>query len=152
MLELVLRFVTLGSVDTSAIAIVTALRANNRRLGAQIFLTYTDRIYDLRRSLPAEAYLSRRAITSRELTAEERRSVHEALYLIFEFHALRYYGYIGSSIWRIWEPDMERMLNAPVFRREWSVMREEFELHPQFVLWVAQRQRKDGPTADTLGN
>jgi len=146
-LELILRFVTLGSVMTSLIAIVVALRAHNRQLGAQVFLNYSDRIHSLRRSFLTETYLSGEALASRALADEERRLVHEAFYLIFEFHALRHYGYVGTSVWRIWEPDIQRLLTSPTFGREWSIMKATFQPHPHFVAWVSHIQQR-GATFD----
>jgi hypothetical protein len=141
-LDLILRFVTLGSVVTSAIAVVVAFRAHNQQLGAQVFLNYSDRIHLLRRSFLTETYLSGEALASGTLADEERRLVHEAFYLIFEFHALRHHGYVGSSIWRIWEPDIQRLLASPTFCREWSIMKAMFQPHPHFVAWVSSMQER----------
>lgn len=139
MLDSILRFVTLGSVMTGAIAIYTALLTNNRRLGAQIFLAYTERIFNVRRALPADSYLTRLK-PERALTAEERRAVHEACYLVFEFHALKQHGYIAANIWRIYEPDMDRLLSSPAFDEEWERLRKDFAHHPKFVDWVSQKR------------
>jgi hypothetical protein len=149
-LDLILKFVALGSVITGIVAIYIGVLNNNRRLGAQIFLTYADRIFSVRRSLPPESFLSRFGRPDRELTAEERRAVHEALYLVFEFHALRQGRYISRRIWAICEPDMERLLNTPVFDREWPGMREEFSVHPEFIAWVSQKRTKVGAARNVV--
>jgi hypothetical protein len=46
-LDQILKFMTLGTVIVGSIAIYTALHTNNRRLGGDIFLRYSDRISDL---------------------------------------------------------------------------------------------------------
>jgi len=139
-LDYVLKFVTLGSVITGVSAIYTALKTNNRRVASQVFLVYSERIFNIRRALPPDTYLSRLK-SERLLTAEERRVVHEAFYLIFEFHALRQYGYIASDIWRIYEPDMVRLLKSPAFHEEWHALQNEFSGHPKFIAWVAEKRR-----------
>jgi hypothetical protein len=142
LLDAILKYLALVSVITSATAIYIALLINKRRLGAQIFLTYTDRIFNVRHGLPAESYLNRLGQPKRELTAEERRAVHETLYLIFEFHALRRQGYVARNIWQIVEPDVERLLRSAIVVAEWTSIQEEFEMHPEFVSWVSQKQQK----------
>jgi hypothetical protein len=57
MLDQILKFMTLGTVIVGSIAIYTALHTNNRRLGGDIFLRYSDRISDLRRNLPITAFI-----------------------------------------------------------------------------------------------
>jgi hypothetical protein len=55
LLDVILKFITAGSILTGAIAVYIALRNNNRQIGAQIFLAYSDRIHKLRNSLPLDA-------------------------------------------------------------------------------------------------
>ncbi len=135
----ILKLVTLGSVITGAIAIYTAILTNNRRLAAQIFLAYTERVFDVRRALPADSYLTR-FNPEKPMTAEERRAIHESFYLFFEFFALRQHGYIAANIWRIYEPDMEKLLRSPAFDSEWEVLRQEFASHSEFIAWVSKKR------------
>jgi hypothetical protein len=72
--------VTLGTVMIGCVAILTALYTNNRRLGADIFLKYSDRISDQRRRLPTAAFLQGGGINVTEMTPDERRVVHEIIY------------------------------------------------------------------------
>jgi hypothetical protein len=48
-LDIALKLVTIVSVLVGAVAIYIALRNDSRQIGAHIFLTYADRIHDLRR-------------------------------------------------------------------------------------------------------
>jgi len=145
LIELVLRFVTLGSVLVGAAAIFIALRNNTRQLGAQIFLSYSDRIHKLRLSLPHDYYDSRLAGgADGVLNPETRRFVIEILQLVFELHALKRHGYVDKQIWRVWEPDIDRLLRSPAVRREWPSLEREFATHPKFVTWVEQRQGSAG--------
>src|SRR5262249_23514238 len=121
-LDHILRFMTLGTVIVGSIAIYTALHTNNRRLGTDIFLRYSDRISDLRRNLPITAFVERDAPCDLDLdldmTPEERRAAHEIIYSIYELYELNVHGFLPSAIWKIREPDIERTLSLPFFREE----------------------------------
>ena len=118
MIDHILRFMTLGTVMIGCVAILTALYTNNRRLGADIFLKYSDRISDLRRCLPTAAFLQDSGINVTEMTPDQRRVVHEIIYSIFELFELKVRGFFPSAIWKIRESDVEALLCLPVFRQE----------------------------------
>ena len=88
MLEHILRFMTLGTVIVGSIAIYAAVHTNNRRLGADIFLRYSDRISDLRRSLPISGFVEQEVYSNAEKAPEERQAAHEIIYSIFELYEL----------------------------------------------------------------
>jgi hypothetical protein len=134
-LDHVLKFVTLGTVIISAIAIYIALHTNNRRLGADIFLKYSDRISGLRRNLPTGA-MFRESGPILATTPEERRAAHEAIYSIFELYELKVHGFVPAAIWKIWEPDIERLLSLPIFRQELMELNGAFVGHPRFEKWA----------------
>ena len=129
--DLILKFITIGSVLTGGIAIYIAVRNNSRQVGAQIFLAYSDRIRALRVALGDEKY--------------PPRALLEAMFLIFEFYSLRRKGYVSNAIWSIWEADITRLLNSPSFQREWSSISERFDTHPHFLAWIRGRQRGEVP-------
>jgi len=148
LVELILRFVTLGSVLVGAAAILIALRNNTRQLGAQIFLSYSERIHKLRLSLPHDYYDNRLSGAAQGvLDPETRRYVIEILQLVFELHALKRHGYVDKQIWLVWEPDIDRLLRGAAIRREWSLLAREYATHPKFVTWVEQRQGSAGDSA-----
>ena len=129
--DLILKFITIGSVLTGGIAIYIAVRNNSRQVGAQIFLAYSDRIRALRVALGDENY--------------PPRALLEAMFLIFEFYSLRRKGYVSNAIWSIWESDITRLLNSASFQREWADISERFDTHPHFVAWIRERQRGGMP-------
>ncbi len=137
MIEHILKFVTLGTVIISAIAIYTALHTNNRRLGADIFLRYSDRISDLRERLPSNVFLDQEA-PDNVMTPQERKATHEAIYSIFELYELKVHGFIPSAIWKIWEPDIEQLLSHSIFRQELAILKSKFARHPRFQTWLAR--------------
>ncbi|WP_426408495.1 hypothetical protein [Bradyrhizobium ganzhouense] len=127
---------TLGTVVIGCIAIFATQYTNNRRLGADIFLKYSDRISELRRRLPTVAILESDESHVAEITQEERRVAHEIIYAIFELFELRVHGYFPSTIWKIREPDVEALLSLPVFRQVMKALRGAFARHPRFSTWV----------------
>lgn len=148
LIELILRFVTLGSVLVGAAAIFIALRNNTRQLGAQIFLSYSERMHKLRISLHSNYYETRLSGAAQGLLdPEARRYVIEILQLVFELHALKRHGYVDRQIWRVWEPDIDRLLRGDAARREWPALAREYATHPKFVKWVEQRQGSAGDSA-----
>ncbi|MET4148915.1 hypothetical protein ABIC08_005782 [Bradyrhizobium sp. RT9b] len=135
-LDHILRFVTLGSIIVGMAAIYAALHTNNRRLGADIFLRYSDRVSDLRRRLPVAAFLERGAAGDIEITPEERRAVHEIIHSIFELYELKVHGFFPPAIWKIREPDIERLLSLPVFQQELAGLEGRYTRHPRLTAWL----------------
>ena len=129
---------TLGTVIVGSIAIYAAVHTNNRRLGADIFLRYSDRISDLRRSLPISAFVEQEVSSNVEKTPEERRAVHEVIYSIFELYELKVYGFLPHAIWKIREPDIEALLSLPFFQHELAAFENRFARHPRFARWLDQ--------------
>lgn len=138
MLDHILRFMTLGTVIVSSFAIYMALHTNNRRLGADIFLRYSDRVSDLRRRLPVTTFLERGAAGDIEITAEEQRAVHEIIHSVFELYELKVHGFVPPTIWRIREPDIERLLSLPVFQQELAGLEGRYARHPRLALWLGK--------------
>src|SRR5215471_11962164 len=129
-LDHILRFMTLGTVIVGSIAIYAALHTNNQRLGADIFLRYSDRISDLRRNLPITAFVEQDPACNVDMTPEERRAAHEIIYAIYELYELKVHGFLPSAIWKIREPDIEGTLSLPFFRQELAALEGRFARHP----------------------
>ncbi|WP_426409739.1 hypothetical protein [Bradyrhizobium ganzhouense] len=140
-LDHILRFMTLGTVIVGSIAIYAALHTNNRRVGADIFLKYSDRISDLRRNLPIAAFVESDAPCDLDMTPEERRAAHEIIYSIYELYELKVHGFLPSAIWKIREPDIERTLSLPSFRQELAALDGRFIRHPRFASWLEELRR-----------
>jgi hypothetical protein len=151
-LDDILKCVTAGSIVTGVIAVYIALRNNNRQIGAQIFLAYSDRIHRLRNSLPTDAdiYQLPEVITG-EALEKARRAVITSYYLIFEFYSLRRRGYVANAIWSIWEADIARLLSTPAFQQEWPQVRRSFEGHHHFSRWVVELHQSDPNRVREIG-
>jgi hypothetical protein len=134
LIDLILKAITFGTLLVGATALYIALRNNSRQLAAQIFLAYSDRVREIR---SAAAY---------DLNKPE--AILAVTYLIFEFYSLRRRGYVPKPIWQIWEADMTNLLNTPSFLELWPRIRNHFENHRHFLMWVAERHRAPHTTQD----
>jgi len=101
-------------------------------------LRYSERISDLRRRLPTAAFHDEGAGGAIEMTPDERRIVHEVIFSIFELYELKVHGFVPPGIWKIREPDIERVLSLPVFQQELAVVQGRFAKHPRFAAWLDQ--------------
>jgi len=67
------------------------------------------------------------------------------LYCI-QFIADAYYlhkaAYISKQIWRLWEPEIQRILSGPIFQREWVA--PEFAHDREFVRYIETLMRCKG--------
>ena len=143
MLEHILRFMTLGTVIVGMTAIYVALHTNNRRLGADIFLRYSDRVSDLRRRLPVAVF--HEGEVAGEVTADERRAAHEIIHAIFELYELKVHGFFPEEIWKIREPDIERLLSLPVFQQELASLEGRYTRHPRLTAWLEKIRSQQAP-------
>lgn len=126
MLDTILKFVTLGTVVVSCLAVYTAVRNNGRQLGVQIFLNYSERVQALKHAL------------SRDDTRE--RALHDLLYVILEFYTLRRKGYVATDIWEIWQADIARFLTSEHVEERWSTIEIAFSAHAEFMDWIRRRR------------
>ncbi|MGY4380415.1 hypothetical protein ACVWZ3_008054 [Bradyrhizobium sp. i1.3.6] len=86
--------------------------------------------------LPVAAFLERGAAGDIEITPEERRAVHEIIHSIFELYELKVHGFFPPAIWKIREPDIERLLSLPVFQQELAGLEGRYTRHPRLTAWL----------------
>ena len=91
-----------------------------------------------RRRLPTAAFRDEGAAGAIELTPEERRIVHGVIFSIFELYELKVHGFVPAGIWKIREPDIERVPLLPVFQQELADVQGRFARHPRFAAWLDQ--------------
>jgi hypothetical protein len=128
MLEHLLSFVTFVSVGIAAIATYITVRNNNRQLGAQIFLAYSDRVRAIRQSAA--------------LSTHDLEVTLNATFVIFELYELRRRGLVSSAIWSIWDRDIGDLLRTDNFKNQWKTLSVRLRNHVHFVGWV-DAQLKD---------
>jgi hypothetical protein len=122
MLEHLLSFVTVGSVCIAALATYITVRNNNRQLGAQIFLAYSNRVREIRQSAV--------------LNTHDLEVTLSATFLIFELYELRRRGYVSKAIWTIWDRDIGDLLRTDNFKAQWETLSIRLRNHVHFVDWV----------------
>jgi hypothetical protein len=132
MLEHLLSFVTFVSVGIAAIATYITVRNNNRQLGAQIFLAYSDRVRAIRQSAA--------------LSTHDLEVTLNATFVIFELYELRRRGLVSKAIWTIWDRDIGDLLRTENFQNQWKTLSARLRNHVHFVSWV-NAQLKDMESA-----
>jgi hypothetical protein len=115
MIEHLLSFVTVGSVCIAALATYITVRNNNRQLGAQIFLAYSNRVREIRQAAV--------------LNTPDIEVTLSATFLIFELYELRRRGYVSSAIWSIWDRDIGDLLRTDNFQAQWETLRDRLRNH-----------------------
>jgi hypothetical protein len=130
MIEHLLSFVTVGSVCIAGIATYITVRNNNRQLGAQIFLAYSERVREIRQSA---------VLNTGDLEATLR-----ATFLVFELYELRRRGYVSSAIWSIWDRDIGDLLRTQNFQAQWTTLKDRLRNHAHFVAWVDAQLENTG--------
>jgi hypothetical protein len=68
-------------------------------------------------------------------------SVLRYLNLCSEEYYLRQKGWLYKETWEIWERELIRTLQTPLFQREWQSLAGEFESYPEFKQYVSNIQK-----------
>lgn len=141
-LSQVVQIATLLSILVGAVGVFWGIHIYRRQMNAQLFLAYTQRYAEVMRGFSEDSRDHRIAADgvppaeSPELTA----SVLEYLNLCSEEFYLWKRGYLSADIWRIWEGELVRTLQSPLYRREWMKLRPEFGSYSEFASFVASHQ------------
>jgi hypothetical protein len=118
------------------------LHIYRQQVNAQVFLTYAQRYDGIMCGWPLEALFARfdsdTALPPR--SAELKLGVLRYLNLCSEEFYLTSKGHLDRKVWRIWEPEIQRMIQTPLLKREWPDLRSEFSSYPQFVNYVERLQ------------
>jgi hypothetical protein len=152
-LEFVTRIGTLISFATGIWGIILGVIIYRRQSNALIFLKYTERYEKVMESFPPNTF-SARLNSDGEMPEESDELTIAALkYLNLcseEFYLYRR-KYLSKDIWQIWESELKRTIRSPLYCREWSTLKKEFEAYPEFLGYVDEIQRSCGSIAKDLG-
>lgn len=144
-LSLTLQIATLLASVATVASLFVALRVYRRQMNTQVFLAYTERYECIMNALSHEARHARRDSSavlppeSEELTL----CVLRYLNLSSEEYYLCKNGYLDKGLWAIWADELKRTLRSRLLRREWQVLRHEFDSYPQFQHFVYSTQQTD---------
>jgi hypothetical protein len=137
-----IQVVTLFASMATIASVFLALRVYRRQMNTQVFLAYTERYESIMNALSHEARIAR-LDSSAALppeSAELSLCVLRYLNLSSEEFYLCKSGYLDKKLWAIWEDELKRTLRSQLFRREWEVLRREFESYPEFQKLVGSTQ------------
>jgi hypothetical protein len=142
-IELIIQIGTLLSILFGIAAFFWGINSYKRQMHAQVFIEYTKRFEEIMQSFPRNAWMARLNSESAlpEPSDELSISVLKYLNLCSEEYYLCKDGYLSKRIWRIWEAELKRTLQTPLFKREWQRLSNEFQAYPEFRSYVNEAQQ-----------
>ncbi len=144
----VLQYATLISLLIAGLGLAVASRQHRVQMKTQIFLAMSARYDDLLRSSSAEVWLH---LPPDATLPEASRDLSISALRFCTLVSLTYYLYrdhqIPERMWKLMLQSAERRLRSPLFAREWSSLKYEFESFPEFVNLVNSVQRGRGETS-----
>jgi hypothetical protein len=151
MLDLIVNLGTLVASAATAAGLVIGIAIYRRQMNAQLFIEYTRRYDEIMGRLSSVARQSRLDLSSRppEPSDELTLVVLKYLNLSSEEFYLCKRGYLSRRIWTIWEKELERTIQSPLFRREWKALRSEFDSYAEFQQYVDATQASTIDAPDT---
>jgi hypothetical protein len=141
------------SAVVALVAVVVAVRAYRKQHTAQAFIHYTDRYREVMAQFPAWARGPRQFAEDalQESTESLRSACLNYLNLCSEEFFLHQEHFLAGKVWDIWKDEIERTLQSALFRREWPLLRGEFDSFPAFAAFVTsvQRERRTHPVSSS---
>lgn len=132
------------SAVVALVAVVVAVGAYRKQHTAQAFIHYTDRYREVMAQFPAWARGPRQFAEDalQESTESLRSACLNYLNLCSEEFFLHQEHFLAGKVWDIWKDEIKRTLQSALFKREWPVLRSEFESFPAFAAFVTSIQRE----------
>ncbi len=131
------------SVVFAALSIRANTRISRKQWNVDTFNIYSERYQAAVESFPDNVFYDR--FDESKLsppTPQITNAVRKYLFVLSSVHYLSSQGYIDDSIWHVWRSDIERTLNAPLFRREWLEIKPEFKSFEAFTQFVEDTQQQ----------
>jgi len=142
-IDVVTKLLGLLSIIFAGVALWQSSRYARRQWNLDAFTYYTEKYERIMSSFPENAYMYRFEIDKQIQSNEEiRLAVLRYLNLTSEEYYLWKDHYISNDVWKIWEPEIIRTLQTPLFVREWQFLRHEFKSYPAFSKFVDQIQEE----------
>ena len=129
-------------------ALLRDTKIHQDQRNAQLFLEFTKRFEEVMQSFPQNAWSARLDIEKAPPPRSKALSLGVLRYLNLcseEFYLCEK-GWLHMDIWKIWEDELLRTLQTPLFVREWQHLCREFESYPEFKEYVEEAQ--NGTAAD----
>ncbi len=142
MTETIITVITVISVLIALATFAFGVNTYKNQMNAQLFLEFTKRFEEVMQSFPKNAWSARLNIDG-AMPAKSKGlslSVLRYLNLCGEEYYLYQKGWLNKAIWKMWEGELIRTLQTPLFIREWKTLSEEFEAYPAFIKYVNEKQ------------
>jgi hypothetical protein len=137
-----------GSLMIGVVTFRREVKKHQDQRNAQLFLEFTKRFEEVMQSFPKNAWPARLDIEKPPPPRSKALSLSVLRYLNLcseEFYLCEK-GWLHMDIWKIWEDELLRTLQTPLFVREWQHLCREFESYPEFKEYVEEAQ--NGIAAD----
>jgi len=140
-------FIHYGSLWTLVLGVLSllfAIRSYRRQVNAQIFFEIAKRYHEMLQTFPVQDWTSRLKPQEKlpEPTIELQAGVLRYLVIVHFAFILHELAYLSKDLWRILQAEHRRTLTSPLFVREWSGVRAEFNLCPTFVSYIESLQNE----------
>ena len=118
--------------------IVWGIIQYKNQMNAQLFLEFTKRFEEIMQSFPENAWSVRTDLddTLPEPSSELSLAALRYLNLCGEEYYLYTKKMLSKEVWEIWEAELKRTLQSPLFRREWEQLKSEFDAYQEFQKYV----------------
>jgi hypothetical protein len=116
---------------------------HRRQMNAEVFMKYAERYEQVMSCFPENAFRARFSM-SEELPSPSPQltlAVLKYLNLSSEEFYLWKRKYVEDAVWKMWEHELVRILQSPLFRSEWQELESEFKSYPEFLEFVNLAQR-----------
>jgi hypothetical protein len=135
--------ITVASLLIAVITFIWGVKSYRDQMNAQLFLEFTKRFEEVMQSFPKNIWPSRLNIGGKPPPKSKvlSLSVLRYLNLCSEEYYLCQKGWLYKETWEIWEQELIRTLQTPLFVREWKALAGEFESYPEFKLYVDKIQK-----------
>src|SRR5260370_3224710 len=150
-LELFIRYGSLWTLILGVVSLGFAVRSYRRQVNAQIFFEIAGRYHGLLQSFPVHEWTGPNPKKVPESSAELSSGVLRYLAIVHFAFVLHDLHYLSKDLWRILQAEHHRTLTTPLFVREWSALRIEFSLFPNFLTYVDSIQRGRTRISPDLG-
>ena len=134
----------LAAIIAACIGYWSYIKTFQRAAQMLLFIKYTDRYEQIMSSYPTGALAIRLDKEGNPPDPSEPLTLAALKYLNLcseEFYVWKK-GYLDDGVWDIWEEELKRTLRSPLYRREWSKLRKEFESYKEFLDYVEGIQRE----------
>lgn len=131
------QIITVVSVVLGVWQIRSSMQMTQRQWNVDAFLLYTQRYEEITNAFPEDAFFSRfNADRLPPSSAELTRCIRRYLNLIAEIRYLSQAKYVDNQVWLVWQEDIKATLKSELLRREWPIVKADYQHIPGFREFV----------------